>query len=198
MTRIFSKNVKAIFYKSKTKKILEEIDSLRNADNKESEKVICSCLKELSEMKYQNCLNLKNCILENAVLKNIQLSKVCFWNADLKGVDFSNAVLPEADFWNANLFQANLENTILTDATFTHSNLQQVNLKNSDLRRAKLEESNLEGADLSGANLKWAKIELYQLKSVKSLTNTTMPDGTNFSDGWAKIIETTPLPNSKN
>lgn len=189
MSRSFLSNVKEFVTKSRSKRILEEIDSLKNNETSDAKMRMCSNIKELSKMHYKDRLDLRNCSLEDVALKGIKLSRVCFWNANLKNADFGGAVLPDADFWKANLYNSNFKEAILNNTIFTEANLQQANLEKANLRSARLEDSVLKGADLTEANLRWAKVELCQLKTVKSLKNATMPDGTQYSDDWQKLIE---------
>jgi len=81
----------------------------------------------------------------------------------------------EVMFFHCGNFEGiNLSNINLHGADLLHANL-----KDADLSGADLQSANLSGADLSGANLAGAKVMLaHLLGAVKSLRDTTMPDGT--------------------
>lgn len=86
----------------------------------------------------------------------------------LGGANLSEAILRNADLYGADLNRANLSKVVLDGADLSRANLMEVNLN----------EASLIEADLSYANLTGAKVSPEQLDKVKSLRDTTMPDGT--------------------
>ncbi len=78
--------------------------------------------------------------------------------ANLHGVNLSQAHLGGADLNGANLNQANLQGadlrrTILRQASLSRANLQRANLRQADFTSANLAEADLRGADCQGAIL---------------------------------------------
>ncbi len=174
---------------SNAKIIQSEIDELKQTANKKTCNEICSRVLQYSRLNVKKPLDLRNCYLEQARFNGLKIFRVCFWNTELKNSDFSNARLSWADFWKANLSGANFSNANLTNCVFTQTNLQGATFAGANLKNARLEEANLKNADLTNANLQWSRILLRQLKTVKSLKNAIMPDGTKFSADWQKAID---------
>ena len=113
-------------------------------------------------------INLEGADLRGAVLKQVQLNDGLLRSADLR----------LADFTGANLTGANLSNSNLQGAILQGTCLRQTTLRGSNLQRAKMTGSELQDADFERANLRYAKVTAEQLAQAKSLTGTTMPDGT--------------------
>ena len=83
-------------------------------------------------------------------------------DADLRGVNLSNAnlygtYLRDANLSNADLRGAHLEGANLRYADLRGAYLYDANLEGANLEGANLRDANLEGADLYGANLRGAK-----------------------------------------
>ncbi|MCG6186679.1 pentapeptide repeat-containing protein [Maribellus maritimus] len=195
--KLFSK-IKKDIYSSKAKKIQEEIDLIKQRKNSDTCELLCSKLFHFSKLDVKAPLDLRNCFLENAKLNNIILSRICFWSSNLKKANFTNAYLYQVDFWKADLSETNFANAELKSCVLAQTNLQNSILTGANLKNARMENANLTNADFTEANLKWARIDLYQLKSVKSLKNTIMPDGTEFSSSWQKLIESSEIPETQN
>lgn len=77
-------------------------------------------------------------------MRGVDLSGVCFDNADLEQAKLAEANLSRATFRNATLKQASLWHANLTDAVFDGANM---------------EEADLDFADLDGATFKGAKVK---------------------------------------
>ncbi|QGY45472.1 hypothetical protein GM418_17885 [Maribellus comscasis] len=195
--KLFSK-IKRGIYSSKAEKIQEEIDLIKQRENSNTCELLCVKLFHFSKLNIKSPLDLRNSFLENAELNSIILSRICFWSTKLKNANFTNAHLYQVDFWKADLSETNFTNAELTSCILAQTNLQNSILTGANLKNARLENANLTNADFTNANLKWAKIDLHQLKSVKSLKNTIMPDGTEFSSIWQKLIETSEIPEIHN
>ena len=86
--------------------------------------------------------------------------------------DLSDADLSNYDMRNADLARANLTNAILTGSFLGGADLTSANLTNVDLSSADLSDADLTGAMMVGADI-----------SDAHFCNTTMPDGSDRSDG---------------
>ena len=136
--------------------------------------------------------------LKQADLSGANLSRADLSGAILIGANLSHANLSEALLHHANLRSANLRDAGLHGASFRGADLSEANLVRNDLHRANLSganlsgallhHANLHGANLSGANLGGAilhRVDLsgaegwtdMQLRTARSLTGATMPDG---------------------
>lgn len=130
--------------------------------------------------------------LVNTMSPNISLYGLDFTRINLATLHLPNINLAGSDLSHANLHQANLtgaifQETILIDADLRFTDLASADLQNSDLRDARLHGShlhkaNLHAANLTGANfwqadLTGALVTELQLKTVKSLLEATLPDG---------------------
>lgn len=195
------RNLEIFLYNNQIKKLQVEVDYLRNMKTKEAADRLCCILRECSKyskLKSINLLDFRNCLLENSNLENLSLRRVCFWNTSLNNSLLKGANLLEVDFWNADLSNSDISNADLTSSILTYVNLENSLLSGSNLKNVKLNEANLSNVDLSGSSLKWAKLDLYQLKTVRSLENAIMPDGTIYSEEWENIIRKAKIPNKFN
>ncbi|PHJ62159.1 pentapeptide repeat-containing protein [Nostoc linckia z18] len=86
-------------------------------------------------------------------------------DANLTGVDFSNANLSRAYLGDANLTGVNFCGANLTAANLGDANLSAANLSGANLSGADLSSANLSGANLSGANLSGANLSRADLSS---------------------------------
>lgn len=112
-------------------------------------------------------IDLHQAILDNAVLNQANLAYANLDNSNLSGANLIGAILD-----NATMRQAIMHGVNLTGASLEGANLTNVDLGGADLTNADLTNTIL---DLT--NLKGVKITSQQLKQVKSLHDTTMPDG---------------------
>lgn len=122
--------------------------------------------------------DLSDADLNNADLRVSNLAFSIMTGADLRKVDLRGATLTSvnlsnADLQGADLRFANLENAVLIGANLRDARLSGVRLDNADLTDANLTNAELNSAWLSGATLTEE-----QLDTVKSLSDTRMPDGT--------------------
>jgi hypothetical protein len=93
--------------------------------------------------------------------------------------------LTDGSLKSADLSRANLEGADLRNADLGGANLFRANLT-----RAELWGANLEGTNLSSANLRGAKVDFVTIAQAKSLSLTTMADGTRLSwSGWQAELE---------
>ena len=86
--------------------------------------------------------------------------------------DLSDANLGTFDMRGANFSGANLANAILTGSVLSNADLTFADLTEADLSDADLTDADLTGATMVGANISGARF-----------CNTTMPDGSDRSDG---------------
>ena len=96
-------------------------------------------------------ISLYEAILRGAKLINVDLNRVCFYQADLSEADLSGCNLS-----NASLTKANLTKADLSDANLTEANLQEANLRNAILTNTDLKFTELIGADLTGTKIQAA------------------------------------------
>ena len=121
--------------------------------------------------------NFEGANLWSATLDNSKLPRACLSGADLLMASLTNADLRQANFANATCVLANFQNANLGYAT----------LEGVQLDSAKLDNTNLAGVDLEGASLKGASLEgacLHNanLKNVGMDENTTLPDGSMWTN----------------
>jgi len=195
------RNFEIALYNNQIKKLQVEVDYLRNMKTKEAADRLCGILRKYSKyskLKSINPLDFRNCQLENSNLENLFVRRVCFWNTSLKNSLLKGANFIEVDFWNADLSNSDISNADLTGSVLTNVNLENSVLSGCKLKNVSLHESNLLNVDLSGSSLKWAKLDLYQLKTVRSLENAIMPDGTIYSKEWENIIRNEKIPEKFN
>ena len=111
--------------------------------------------------------------LERVDLKDLDLDRGLFENANLERADLEGVVLEAGLLRNVNLTCANLREAYLVSADLREANLQKAdleganldgaNLSFADLRYANLEGATLEGANLDGARLSYAQLGLANL-----------------------------------
>jgi len=102
-------------------------------------------------------------------LKNVELSKMSFTNADLEETNFKEAVLSDLDLSGSNLEDADFSGAKLTNVNFTGAKLKSANFENSillwvnfngaNLDSAKFEESTMKGVSFKDANLDDAEFD---------------------------------------
>ncbi len=110
--------------------------------------------------------------LAGADLKIAYLKGAYLGASNLDGANLQGASLVEAKLLFADLIRADLSEADLQDANLAGTDLSGANLSKTDMQGANLHNANLNGADLKGA-----KITEEQLKDVKSLKGTILPDG---------------------
>lgn len=137
---LYSKHIEIKGYKN-------EIEFFRGWDSKEGMRRTVGNIKLLNEEKI-SAIKLNFCILIEANLIKVDLSK-----ALLVGTNLEKADLREANLKGAILVGANLKNIVLLKADLRVTDLQGVNLTEADLQ-----EANLRGADLRKVNLSRAKL----------------------------------------
>ncbi len=99
--------------------------------------------------------------------------------ANLHDADLHNIDLRDTYLIGANLSGANLQGANLTFATLNYVDLSGADLSRANLSGSELSSVNLMGANLSKTNLKDAfNLGNTVLTQAKSLSGTTMPDGT--------------------
>ena len=106
--------------------------------------------------------------LERADLKELDLDRGLFENANLERADLEGVILEAGLLRNVNLSCANLCEAYLANADLREANLQKAdlegaNLDGANLSFADLSYANLEGATLEGANLNGARLCYAQL-----------------------------------
>ncbi len=136
--------------------------------------------------KNKRIINLTRADLSGANLFHADLGEADLSGANLSGANLSGAYLFGANLFFANLSGADLSKTYLSGAILSKANLSGADLSRADLEIAYLIDvclsgANLSKANLSRANLSGAKVTSEQLDQVKSLKDTTMPDGSKYS-----------------
>lgn len=97
--------------------------------------------------------NLAGVNLSNAILLGARLTRAKLSYANLSSADLGSAYLMEANLTKANLSGAILRNAHLNDAHLNDANLTYAMLNETDLSRANLTGANLERTILANANL---------------------------------------------
>jgi uncharacterized protein YjbI with pentapeptide repeats len=121
--------------------------------------------------------NLLRFLYETALINNdthvIGLSELDAHNANLVNIDLRDTYLFGLDLHGSDMRGVNL-----SYATLNYVSLANTNLAGADLHGSDMRDTDLTGANLSGANLKdVTELTSAQLAKAKSLTGTTMPDG---------------------
>lgn len=93
----------------------------------------------------------------------------------LTGANLSESILKKADLTDADLTGANLKDCDLTEAILCRATLRGARMQGCKLPGAQLEEANLQEANLTNA-----EISGEQLKTVKSLYKTILPNGQTY------------------
>ncbi|MDZ8185263.1 MAG: pentapeptide repeat-containing protein [Nostoc sp. ChiSLP02] len=116
---------------------------------------------------------------------NANLTRAYLGDANLTGVNFSCANLSAANLGDANLSGANLSSANLTGADLSSANLTGANLSGANLSRANLSRADLSNANLNCANLSRADLNRADLSSTNlnraDLSNAIL-FGANLSD----------------
>lgn len=97
--------------------------------------------------------DLSDVSLRNADLSDAILSDAVLTNADLTDADLTDAILTDADLTNAILTDAELNDTDLTDADLTDAIFTDASLRNADLTDTIFTDASLWDADLTDASL---------------------------------------------
>ena len=95
-------------------------------------------------------LDLRNSVLSNSNLRQVNLARVDLRRANLSKADLRRANLSEADLRGANLSQSSLVDASLVGADLSRATVQHVNLSNARLAGAVLSRASFIGAILSG------------------------------------------------
>lgn len=148
----------------------DEIDDLREWDDKEAMHRIVGNIKRLSRFKIRYT-NLYKCYLQNANFRYANLS-----GAELQYTDLQDANLRNASLLGANLRNANLRNASLNQADLQFAFIHQADLQGADLREAKLWNTDLRGANLCDANLQGANFQSVNLWAAAYSPATIFPD----------------------
>ncbi|MFN6563444.1 MAG: pentapeptide repeat-containing protein [Nostoc sp. ChiSLP01] len=116
---------------------------------------------------------------------NANLSRAYLGDANLTGVNFSGANLSAANLGDANLSGANLSGVNLSGADLSSANLSGANLSCANLNHANLSRADLSSANLSRVNLSGADLNRADLSSTDlncaDLSNAIL-FGANLSD----------------
>jgi len=116
----------------------EEIEDFRGWNEKEAMYRTAGIVKRLNRLG-ETKINLENCFLDNANLKDVRLIK-----SNLDWASFKNA---------------DLQNSILESSCFEKTGFSQANLKEANLREGVFKGTDFRGADLSDVNLSNVNIE---------------------------------------
>jgi len=104
-------------------------------------------------------VNWSNCGLQGARFDQGHLQQALIRNADLSGSSLLSADLQGADLAFTNLSLANLQHANLRGAQLMGAKLNRTDLSGADLSGADLSYADLSGASVSGANLAGAKLD---------------------------------------
>ncbi len=115
--------------------------------------------------------------LRGGVFAFANLDNAPLFKADLQDANFFSAILSDAKLLEANLQNANLQAADLTNADLDSALLINANLQNANLQAADLSNVLLDSADLTSANLQDVHLE-----NTRFTPETTLPDGTFYSD----------------
>ncbi|MFN6518774.1 MAG: pentapeptide repeat-containing protein [Nostoc sp. CreGUA01] len=113
------------------------------------------------------------------------LSRSYLGDANLTGVNFSRANLSAANLGDANLSGANLSGANLSGADLSSANLSGANLSGANLNRADLSHADLSSANLTHANLSSADLNRADLSSAdlnRADLSSAILFGVNLSD----------------
>lgn len=107
-------------------------------------------------------------VLQNANLDGINLSNALCVAADFAGSTFRHASLSRINLTSCHLFRADFTNANMDQATCMRTNFAEVKMANVSLKNARLShayfrQTDLSHADLTGANLSGAKLETTDL-----------------------------------
>ena len=120
---------------------------------------------------------------------NTRLGEANLSDADLQGVDLTDAYLVEADLSGANLEDANLSDSNLQKADLTDACLDGADLSDSNLQKADLTDASLENANISDSYIYFTNL------SSSYLENANFADanlwGSNFDDAYLMSADLT-------
>ena len=116
-------------------------------------------------------VDLKGINLQNANLKDADLSGIDFTCANLQGADLTDARCSDSNFTDAQLQGTDLTNTSLRNANFTDASLQ-----GADFTRAEIGDGNFTGADLTNADLTGVERARHTNFTNANLTNANLVD----------------------
>lgn len=114
-------------------------------------------IKEVLKDAILNNVSVSNINLEGADLSGIQLNNVDLYGSNLRDANLSNSTLLKIGFGWCNLSGVSFDNTSLENCHLTGSNLSSCSLEGQkftyNLRNINFEDSSLDGADLSGCHI---------------------------------------------
>ena len=159
---------------------------------------LTQCMKDIINHKPARLqgASLDGVLLNDAVLRGIDLKYANLSDAQLKNADLSGADLRHSNFSGADLFSANLSGADLRGADFSNSTLNAANLQNTKLEgaiffNAKLAHANLNNsyanktdftcANLSGARLK--NVDFFKSSLKGSRLNKALINENTFFEG---------------
>lgn len=165
--------------KRNIKRWQEEIDDFRGWNSEEAKFRIVGNIKRLNRNSITE-IDIINCYLKNAFLKEVSLQGASIWKSNLKNANLLGANLQDADITSINLQNARLESANLKRAfAFFSKNsypfIKEANFQGADFDRANLEDvnfikANFNGANFSHAKLKGAILNKVNLQEAKNLT----------------------------
>ncbi|UCC53038.1 MAG: pentapeptide repeat-containing protein [Anaerolineaceae bacterium] len=121
--------------------------------------------------------------LTDGSLRGADLREANLVDCRLVGVQMPDANLRQANLRGVNLMGANLSGVDLSEANLVRANLRETNLAKATLSgQGRLSSTKLAFADLSGANLTDAVVSDGQLRLVKLMPGTIMPDGRRYEE----------------
>src|SRR5215218_2233679 len=131
-------------------------------------------------------VNLSDANLTKTNMKFTDLSSTSYEVTQLNNADLSSAFLLGANLSGAEMPNANLKKARMYGADLSYANLHNVNLSGANLKNANLMQIFTGYAHTSGGDVNYihptrATIEV-QLRQVRSLKGTTMPNGQKYKD----------------
>jgi len=155
----------------------------------------------LDHLRSEGWLTGEDGLLQGAQLRGANLQGANLREANLQGANLWNAKLDKADCHNTNLQYAFLHNASLQMAELNGANLQESLLMSANLGEAILFHANMQGAFVGNANLSSADLRRVNLIGARldfatfqaaTLTDATLPDGSNYTEGMDIGRFTTP------
>jgi len=125
--------------------------------------------------------------LEHCDLQRVNLSKAYlgggvsligadFYQSNLTGCSFKDAILNNAQFYEANLNGTIFKGAALIAANFSQATLQNLEFKNADLTKAKFDNAVLRNIDFTGANIAGASFNGVVGYNVKGCSQLVLPN----------------------
>jgi uncharacterized protein YjbI with pentapeptide repeats len=180
------------------KRYREEIDDYRGWHEPQATFRIIGNIRRLNRLGVSK-INLRECFLKLALLKDVNLKEAGLVEADLEGANLDHSNLEKVCLAGANIKKAcfnfaNLQEAVLSDgvpaeaAEFWEANLSYANLTRGHFTGANFNGANLEGADLSYSDASRASFCQANMRKAK-LHSVLFPEANfNYADLQEAIV----------